>query len=162
VGHGSSRAYLRRDERARRNLSVPLPTHKYPLYLAAVLLTLFVLPAVSVVIEALLQPGAAPLMVLIGKWFTFWVVGVRLFLAGAMQRFRPQFTAVSIFAIKDMSALAIVREVGFGNLAMGTLGLLSLAYPDWVVPAAIVGGLFCGLAGIGQQWVSARASTLAR
>jgi hypothetical protein len=46
--------------------------------------------------------------------------------------------------------LAIVREVGFGNLAMGTLGLLSLAVPAWVVLAAIVGGLYYGLAGMGH------------
>lgn len=89
-------------------------------------------------------------MALVGKWFTFWAVGVRLFLAGVTQTFRPQFTAESIFAIKDQAALAIVREVGFGNLAMGTLGLLSLAYPDWVMPAAIVGGLYYGLAGVGH------------
>lgn len=120
------------------------------MYLAAVLLTLLVLPAASVAIEAMLHPGAVPMMALIGKWFTFWAVGVRLFLAGVMQAFRPQFTAESIFAIKDQAALGIVREVGFGNLAMGTLGLLSLAYPDWVLPAAIVGGLYYGLAGVGH------------
>jgi hypothetical protein len=33
---------------------------------------------------------------------------------------------------------------------MGTLGLLSLAHASWVVPAAIVGGLYCGLAGLGH------------
>jgi hypothetical protein len=119
-------------------------------YLAAVLLTLLVLPAASVAIDTMLHPGAAPLMALVGKWFTFWAVGVRLFLAGLTQTFRPQFTAESIFAIKDQAALGILREVGFGNLAMGTLGLLSLAYPDWVMPAAIVGGLYYGLAGVGH------------
>jgi hypothetical protein len=119
-------------------------------YLAAVLLTLLVLPAASVAVEAMMHPGAAPLMALVGKWFTFWAVGVRLFLAGVTQTFRPQFTAESIFAIKDQAALGIVREVGFGNLAMGTIGLLSLAYPDWVMPAAIVGGLYYGLAGVGH------------
>lgn len=97
-----------------------------------------------------MHPGAAPLMALVGKWFTFWAVGVRLFLAGVTQTFRPQFTAESIFAIKDQAALGIVREVGFGNLAMGSLGSLSLAYPDWVMPAAIVGGLYYGLAGVGH------------
>jgi hypothetical protein len=33
---------------------------------------------------------------------------------------------------------------------MGALGVASLAHPDWVVPAAIVGGLYYGLAGIGH------------
>ena len=40
--------------------------------------------------------------------------------------------------------------VGFGNLAMGTLGILSLFVPEFLLPAAIVGGLFFGLAGLGH------------
>jgi hypothetical protein len=43
-----------------------------------------------------------------------------------------------------------VREIGFGNLAIGTLGLASLAKPGWVLPAALAGGLYYGLAGIGH------------
>jgi hypothetical protein len=70
------------------------------MYLAAVILLMLVLPAASVAIEALRTPGAADLMALIGKWFTFWAVGARLFIAGVMQGFRPQFTAQSIFDIK--------------------------------------------------------------
>jgi hypothetical protein len=120
------------------------------MYLAAVVLLMLVLPVASVAIEALRAPGAAELMPLVGKWFTFWAVGVRLFLAGVTQTLRPQFTARSIFAIKDEGALAVVREVGFGNLAMGTLGLASLAEPGWLVPAALAGGLYYGLAGVGH------------
>jgi hypothetical protein len=69
-----------------------------------------------------------------------------------MQSFRPQFTAQSIFDIKDQGALAIVREIGFGKL-----GLASLIRPEWVVPAAIVGGLYYGLAGLAIS--SARTGT---
>lgn len=79
--------------------------------------------------EALLFPGATELTLLAGKWFTFWAVGVRLFLAGVSQVFRPQFTSEGILGVKDPDAKVIVREVGFGNLSMGTLGLLSLAMP---------------------------------
>ena len=63
---------------------------------------------------------------------------------------QPQFTAESIFEIKDCAAFGIVRELGFANLSTGTLGLASLAVPAWVVPAAIVGGLFYGLAAAGH------------
>ncbi len=119
------------------------------MYVASIILLLFVLPAGSVVIEAFWR-GGADLMPLVGKWFVFWGVGVRLFLAGIRQVAQPQFTAVDIFAIKDRAALAIVREIGFGNLAMGTLGLLTLARPAWLIPAAIVGGLYYGLAGVGH------------
>jgi hypothetical protein len=95
-------------------------------------------------------PNTADLMWLIGKWFTFWAVGARLFVAGLTQSFRPQFTAQSIFDIKDQRALAIVREVGFGNLAIGALGLASIVEREWVVPAALAGGLFYGLALVGH------------
>lgn len=126
------------------------------MYLAAVVLLLFVIPAVCVVVEAFVLGSPAALMDLAGKWVTFWACGVRLFLAGVMLVARRQFTSESIFGIKDDAALGIVREVGFGNLAMGTLGLASLALPQWVVPAAIVGGLYYGLAGIGHMMRGSR------
>jgi hypothetical protein len=40
--------------------------------------------------------------------------------------------------------------VGFGNVSMGVLGICSVVRADWIVPAAIVGGLYYGLAGIGH------------
>jgi hypothetical protein len=122
-----------------------------------------VLPLLSVAAEAPMLPDAGALMGLVGKWFTFWAVGVRLFLAGLSQVFRPQLTSEGILGIKDPGAYVIVREVGFGNLAMGTLGLLSLVVSGWVVPAAIAGGLFYGLAGVehairkdktGKEWIA--------
>jgi hypothetical protein len=88
-------------------------------------------------------------LLLVGKWYVLWAVGVRLFTAGVRQVLQPQFTA-DIFAIKDGAAHAIVREVGFANLAMGVLGLASVIETGWIVPAAIVGGLCYGLAGIGH------------
>jgi len=120
------------------------------MYLAAIVLLMLVLPLLSVAAEAPMLPDSGALMGLIGKWFTFWAVGVRLLLAGLSQVFRPQFTSEGILGVKDPGAYAIVREVGFGNLAMGTLGLLSLFRPDFLVPAAIAGGLFYGLAGAGH------------
>jgi hypothetical protein len=120
------------------------------MYLIAVILLLLVLPAASVAIEALAHGG--DVLLLIGKWFTFWAVGVRLFIAGLRQVARPQFTAEEIFAIKEPAALGIVREIGFGNLAMGALGLLTLAFAGFLVSAAIVGGLYYGLAGAGHAW----------
>jgi hypothetical protein len=121
------------------------------MYLLSVILLLLVLPVASVVIEALWTGAAAGgVMLLIGKWFVFWAVGVRLLFAGVRQVMQPQFTAESIFAVKDRAAFAIVREIGFGNLSMGTLGVASLAKTGFLVPAAIVGGLYYGLAGAGH------------
>jgi hypothetical protein len=120
------------------------------MYVVFVVLLLFVLPSGCVAVEALWRHGEADIVLLIGKWFVFWAVGVRLFSAGARQVAQPQFTAESIFEVKDRAAFPIVREVGCGNLAMGALGLLTLAKSGFLVPAAIVGGLYYGLAGAGH------------
>jgi hypothetical protein len=120
------------------------------MYTAAIVMLMLVLPLISVAIEAPMLPDAGALMGLAGKWFTFWGVGVRLFVAGLNQVFRPGFTAEGIFGIGDPAAHGLVREVGFGNLAIGTLGILSLFVPDFLLPAAIAGGLFFGLAGLGH------------
>jgi hypothetical protein len=55
------------------------------MYLAAIVLLMLVLPLISVAAQAPMLPDAAALMGLVGKWLTFWGVGVRLFLAGLNQ-----------------------------------------------------------------------------
>ncbi|HEX3675713.1 MAG TPA: hypothetical protein VHU87_15690 [Rhizomicrobium sp.] len=117
------------------------------MYIVIVVLLLGVLPAGSVFAEQHYWHFAVPLIDLIGKWFTFWAVGVRLFLAGLRQSLQPRFTAREIFNLQDDDALPIVRELGLANISMGALGLLSLALPAMTLPAAIVGGLYYGLAG---------------
>ena len=117
------------------------------MYLAVVVLLMGVFPVASILIEAFVLHSDAGLWFLIGKWFVFWGVGIRLLLAGVRQMANPAFTADSIFGIKDKAAETIVRELGFGNFAIGTLGALSLLNSEWVMPAAIAGGLFYGLAG---------------
>jgi hypothetical protein len=120
------------------------------MYFVAIALLMFVFPAACVAAESLWLRDATDVVFLIGKWFVFWAVGVRLFIAGVRQVIQPQFTAEEIFNIKDRASFAIVRELGFANLATGTLGLISLIRPGWLVPAAIVGGLYYGLAGAGH------------
>jgi len=117
------------------------------MYLAVVVLLMGVFPAVSILIEFFALHSDAGLVFLIGKWFVFWAVGMRLLLAGVRQMANPAFTADTIFGIKDKAAEVIVRELGFGNFAIGVLGGLTLLNREWVVPAAIAGGLFYGLAG---------------
>jgi hypothetical protein len=118
-------------------------------YLATILLLLLIFPALSAGIDIWIHP-ATSVMWLTGKWFTFFAVGVRLFIAGIRQNLQPGFTAVDIFKIEDPKAYGLVREIGFGNLAMGAAGLLSLALPSWLPAAAFVGGLYYGLAGLGH------------
>jgi hypothetical protein len=119
-------------------------------YVATVVLLLLVLPLGSVAIEAARSASGVAYITLVGKWFVFWAVGVRLFIAGVRQVLQPSFTAVEIFGIHEPKTLVIVRELGFANLSMGFLGLGSLWHQAWLVPAAIVGGLYYGFAGLGH------------
>jgi hypothetical protein len=125
-------------------------------YTISIVLLLLVLPAASVLIEYLANPGPHDVMWLVGQWFTFWAVGVRLFMAGVRQAAQPGFTAESIFNLHDPASHGLVREIGFGNLSMGTIGLVSHFAHSWVVPAAVAGGLYYGLAGLGHVMRSER------
>src|SRR5271166_3794495 len=91
--------------------------------------------------------SAAPVMSLIGRWFVFWAVGVRLALAGLRQYFDPRFTAEQIFDLHGDDALPLVRELGIANFAAGALGILSMLRPDFLLPSAIAAAIFYGLAG---------------
>jgi len=113
------------------------------MYLAVVVLTMFVLPIGSTLVDHLLHPDAA-LIWLIGRWF------VRLALAGARQTIQPAFTAREIFHMSGDEALPIVRELGVANLGAGVVGLLSLVAPSFVLPAALYAAIFYGAAGIGH------------
>jgi hypothetical protein len=115
------------------------------MYFVAVILLLLIFPAASVIAES-----HAVSLALIGKWFVFWAAGVRLFIAGIRQVVQPRFTAEEIFGLHDRASFAIVRELGFANLSMGLLGICSLFRTAWLIPAAIVGGLYYGLAGAGH------------
>jgi hypothetical protein len=117
------------------------------MYLAMIILLMGAFPALSVIIECCILHSSADPALLIGKWFVFWGVGVRLMLAGLRQIANPTFTADAIFGVKEKAALTIVQELGFANVSIGLLGLLALVRTEWIVPAAITGGLFYGLAG---------------
>jgi hypothetical protein len=115
------------------------------LYLAVVALTMFLLPTLSVAIELGVHP--APVMLLVGKWYVFWAVGVRLAMAGVRQLFQPEFTAREIFHVRGDEALTLVRELGVSNFAVGLVGLAAIAVPTFVLPSAITAGVFYGVAG---------------
>ena len=107
---------------------------------------MFVFPTTSVLVEAFVFKTTSGFLFLIGKWFVFWGVGVRLFTAGLRQVLQPQFTARDIFGITDTKPLVVVRELGFANCSIGLLGLCSLFNSVWIIPSAIAAGLFYGLA----------------
>lgn len=116
------------------------------MYFAVILLFMLVLPVASIATEVYALHSAVPVMALIGKWFTFWGMGVRLGIAGVRQAFNPAFTARDVFNIEDAAVHPIVRELGFANLALAVLGLLAIV-PAWTAPAAAAGVVFFTLAG---------------
>ncbi|HEY4740156.1 MAG TPA: DUF6790 family protein [Candidatus Acidoferrales bacterium] len=118
------------------------------MYLASVVLLMLVFPATSIYAEHAFWHAHAPLMLLVGKWFVFWGAGVRLFMAGLRQFFQPRFTSEEIFGIKSEVVLPIVRELGVANFATGTVGILSIMRPSFVLPVAIIAAIFYGIAGV--------------
>jgi hypothetical protein len=120
------------------------------MYFAVVILFMLICPAVWVVSGAAASHYTISVYFLVAKWFAFWAVGIRLFTAGVRQALQPRFTAGEIFGILGAESYAIVREVGFGNLAIGALGICSIYRPGWIIPAAVVGGLYYGLAALGH------------
>ena len=117
------------------------------MYYAIVSVFMLVLPLASIASESL-AAGAAVSAALVAKWFVFWAVGWRLLLAGVKQVAQPQYTAREIFGLKSDESLILVRELGFANVAIGLLGVVSLFQPSWQLGAALAGGVFYGLAGI--------------
>ena len=117
------------------------------MYFLSVLLLMLTAPLGSVWAEHMHLHSAAPLMLLVGKWFVFWGVGVRLAIAGLRQNIQPRFTSEYIFGIKGDDPLPFVRELGVSNLAAGVIGLLSLWQPTFILPAAISAAIFYGIAG---------------
>ena len=92
--------------------------------------------------------SSSSLLLLVGKWFVFWAVGIRQLIAGLRQTIHPEFTTEGIFGIKSRDSLPIVQELGFANLSMGVRGALSIVDGRLVFPSAIASGLFFGIAGI--------------
>jgi hypothetical protein len=117
-------------------------------YLLTVVLLMALFPIGSIFAELLLFRIPSDPLLLVGKWFVFWAVGVRQLLAGLRQAIRPELTAGRIFGIRSREPFVIVQELGFANISMGTLGVASIAYGALVQASAIVSGLFFGIAGV--------------
>ena len=107
---------------------------------------MFVFPTAFILNDMLFLKLNTGLMFLGGKWFVFWGIGIRLFTAGLKQALQPHFTAIDIFGITDTKSNVIVRELGFANISIGLLGILSLLNSTWIFPSAIAGGSFYALA----------------
>ena len=125
------------------------------MYYLVVATLMLAFPLASVGVEASTTStaiGAA----LIGRWFVFWAVGCRLFLAGIRQIVQPGYTARVILGLKHDESQLLVRELGFANVAMGCVGIASLFMPSWRLAIALAGGIFYGFAGVNHAVQSHR------
>lgn len=117
------------------------------IYPYLVISIMFLLPIFFIIGEG--YYGAQELTLnLFGKWFIFWAIGVRLFTAGIVQLIKSSYTLRDILGLNDLRSSIIVRELGFANISIGLLGLLSLFLPSLRIAAAGTGGLFMGLCGL--------------
>ena len=74
------------------------------------------------------------------KWLCFWVVGFNAISAGVMQAFNPSYTANLLHVA--MSDFIIVEELGFAQLGIGIVALLSLKWVKFRKPAVMAYGIF--------------------
>jgi hypothetical protein len=132
------------------------------MYAPVIALLMLIGPLLCVALE-LQQGGSGFLAAAVVKWFAFWAAGLRLLLAGFKQNANPAFTAESILGTSTSGSNTLVLEVGFGNLALGSIGVLSLWLSSWQQPAALGGAIFFALAGIndGRQRQRNRLENLA-
>jgi hypothetical protein len=130
------------------------------MYVPIVIALMLVFPLISIVATGILTDhsafGALSNPAIIAKWYVFWAVGVRLSLAGLRQIIQPRYTAETILGLKGAESLFVVRELGFANAAMGSVGIASLAAPGWVTAAAMLGTIYYGLAGINHLFHAGR------
>jgi hypothetical protein len=117
-------------------------------YIIVVSVLTFVLPLVCSAVQIFLNKEVQFSFAIIGKWFIFSAVGLRLFLAGIKQTTDPAFTAKEIFHIDSPESFSIVRELGFANLCFGLIGIFSLFLPQWRIVSAFGSGLYYGIAGL--------------
>jgi hypothetical protein len=125
------------------------------MYYLTVVAFMFVLPLLSVAVELMVANASFDTAILC-KWFVFWAVGWRLLLAGVRQIAEPQYTAQTILGLKHTESQILVRELGFANVAIGLLGVVSLRMPSWQLAAALTGGVFYALAGTNHAFQSSR------
>jgi hypothetical protein len=124
-----------------------LPAKKKPdLFILLNILLLIILPLLSILLECYFDHVCFGWAVA-GKWFLFWAMGIRLFTAGISQCSNPAFTA-RILNLRSEESFIVIRELGFANISLGVMGILSVINDNWRSLAAVCGGLFFGLAAI--------------
>ena len=91
-----------------------------------VFVNILVLPIISIVINLIInnrKNNSENIFEIIGKWFIFWSLGVRLIIAGLMQIFNPIYT--NNLLQLSLNDFIIIRELGLANFSIGLLCTIS-------------------------------------
>lgn len=126
------------------------------MYIFMIVALMFVVPIGCTIFEVFQSNHGIFAFSILLKWFVFWAVGVRLLVAGLRQIVQPRYTAEKILNIKGEESKLLVRELGFGNTSIGCIAAATLQTPAWLMPAAIAGAVFYGLAGVNHFLRKAR------
>jgi hypothetical protein len=78
------------------------------MYTATVIGLMLIFPAASIVFELILQHRVLDAQI-VGKWFVFWAVGVRLLMAGIRQIVQPRYTAETILGRVNTTGVVLPR-----------------------------------------------------
>jgi len=126
------------------------------MYAFMVVALMLVIPIGCTIFEVFQSNQGAFAFSILLKWFVFWAVGVRLLVAGLRQIIQPRHKAEVVIGFKNQESRLLGRELGFGNTAIGCIAAGSLMLPAWLMPAAIAGSVFYGLAGVNHFLRKAR------
>jgi hypothetical protein len=91
-----------------------------------VFLNIIILPVLSIIINLIINYQkniTEKFYEVIGKWFIFWSLGIRLVIAGLMQLVNPAYT--NNLLQLGLSDFIIIRELGLANLSIGLLCTIS-------------------------------------
>jgi len=95
-------------------------------YLINVFGIILVLPVISIGINVFInfkKKNKNNFPEIIGNWFIFWSIGIRLFTTGLMQIFNPVYTA-NLLQL-NLNDFIVIRELGLSNFSIGLLGIIS-------------------------------------
>jgi len=87
------------------------------MYFVFVVALMLVCPLTSIGIQILLGGSGVLTAAVVAKWFVFWMVGVRLFLAGLRQIVQPRYTAEQDGATGTLPTLSgYIWQLTAGNV----------------------------------------------
>ncbi|PVD52239.1 hypothetical protein DC498_10980 [Terrimonas sp.] len=120
-------------------------SHRHTQIILADIFLLTALPVLSVIAEHQFHHTDVN-TILVGRWFIFWTVGIRLLVAGFTQVITAHRQGNTILLRGDPNG-DTRKIIGLVKILLAGLGFLCMINNEWSLLAAITVGLYIGLAG---------------